>query len=113
MMEAASISETLVNFYQTTRRNNPQDSHLPKFVYFAEEITGTKATTSKVVPAVSLARRLKFDRGLDPDDERREVHSRQHFCFANWTDAIQTNPNGNNVTQPKRMQLNKTEPKGN
>jgi hypothetical protein len=28
MMEAASTSETSVNFYQTTRRNNPQDSHL-------------------------------------------------------------------------------------
>jgi hypothetical protein len=28
MTEAASISETLVSFYQTTRRNNPEDSHL-------------------------------------------------------------------------------------
>jgi hypothetical protein len=28
VMEAASTSETLVNFYQTTRRNNPQDNHL-------------------------------------------------------------------------------------
>jgi hypothetical protein len=28
MMEAASNSETSVNFYQTTRRNNPEDSHL-------------------------------------------------------------------------------------
>jgi hypothetical protein len=28
MMEAASISETSINFYQTTRRNNPEDSHL-------------------------------------------------------------------------------------
>jgi hypothetical protein len=28
MMEAGSTSETSVNFYQTTRRNNPQDSHL-------------------------------------------------------------------------------------
>jgi hypothetical protein len=28
MMEAARTSETLVNFYQTTRRNNPQDSHI-------------------------------------------------------------------------------------
>jgi hypothetical protein len=29
MMEAASTSETLVNFYQTTIwRNNPEDSHL-------------------------------------------------------------------------------------
>jgi hypothetical protein len=28
MMEAASTSETSVNFYQATRRNNPEDSHL-------------------------------------------------------------------------------------
>jgi hypothetical protein len=28
MVEAASTSETLVNFYQTTRRNNPEDSHV-------------------------------------------------------------------------------------
>jgi hypothetical protein len=28
MMEAARASETLVNFYQATRRYNPEDSHL-------------------------------------------------------------------------------------
>jgi hypothetical protein len=28
MMEAARTSETLVNFYQTTRYYNPEDSHL-------------------------------------------------------------------------------------
>jgi hypothetical protein len=28
MMEAASTSKTLVNFYQTTQRNIPEDSHL-------------------------------------------------------------------------------------
>jgi hypothetical protein len=28
MMQAARSSETLVNFYQTTRRYNPEDSHL-------------------------------------------------------------------------------------
>jgi hypothetical protein len=28
MMEAASTSETSVNFYQTICRNNPEDSHL-------------------------------------------------------------------------------------
>jgi hypothetical protein len=27
-MQAAYTSETSVNFYQTTRRNNPEDSHL-------------------------------------------------------------------------------------
>jgi hypothetical protein len=29
MMEAVSTSETSVNFYQTTRRNIPEDRHLP------------------------------------------------------------------------------------
>jgi hypothetical protein len=28
MMEAANTSETSINVYQTTRRNNPEDSHL-------------------------------------------------------------------------------------
>jgi hypothetical protein len=28
MMEAESTSETSVNFYKTTRRNNPEDNHL-------------------------------------------------------------------------------------
>jgi hypothetical protein len=28
MMEAASISEMLVNFYQTTQHYNPEKSHL-------------------------------------------------------------------------------------
>jgi hypothetical protein len=28
MMEAARTSETLVNFYHTTQRYNPEDSHL-------------------------------------------------------------------------------------
>jgi hypothetical protein len=29
LIEAAGTSETSVNFYLTTRRNNPQDKHLP------------------------------------------------------------------------------------
>jgi hypothetical protein len=28
MMEAATTSETLANFYKTARRYNPEDSHL-------------------------------------------------------------------------------------
>jgi hypothetical protein len=34
MMETASTSETLVNFYETTRRYNPEDSHLCKVCIF-------------------------------------------------------------------------------
>jgi hypothetical protein len=42
MMEAARTSETLVNFYQTTRRYNPEDSHLLKlhFMPFRYEFRG-------------------------------------------------------------------------
>jgi hypothetical protein len=34
MMEAARSSETLVNLNQTTRRYNPEDSHLRPFFFF-------------------------------------------------------------------------------
>jgi hypothetical protein len=36
MMEAARTSETLVNFYQTTRRYNPEDSHLQFTTMFVQ-----------------------------------------------------------------------------
>jgi predicted permease len=36
MMGAARISETLLNFHQTTRRYNPEDSHLRSlFTFYA------------------------------------------------------------------------------
>jgi hypothetical protein len=31
LMEAASAYETSMNFYQTIRRNNPEDSHLQHY----------------------------------------------------------------------------------
>jgi hypothetical protein len=34
MIEAARTSETLVNFYQTTRHYNPEDSHLRNVVTY-------------------------------------------------------------------------------
>jgi hypothetical protein len=37
MMEAARTSETLVNFYQSTRCYNPEDSHLQLISYFFYE----------------------------------------------------------------------------
>jgi hypothetical protein len=33
MMEAASTSETSVNFYQTAQHNNPEYSHLHLFIF--------------------------------------------------------------------------------
>jgi hypothetical protein len=39
MMEAASTSETSVNFYQTTWCNNPEDSHLLIFLCFYVRLT--------------------------------------------------------------------------
>jgi hypothetical protein len=34
MMQAVSTSETCVNFYQTTRRNIPEDSHPHAYISF-------------------------------------------------------------------------------
>jgi hypothetical protein len=36
MMEAASISETSVNFYYTTLHNNPGDNHL--YIFLCENL---------------------------------------------------------------------------
>jgi hypothetical protein len=49
MMEAARISETLVNFYQTTRRYNPEDSHLR-----THRRENLKSYTLKVVGRISF-----------------------------------------------------------
>jgi hypothetical protein len=57
MMKAATTSETLVNFYQTTRRYNPEDSHLRHYqnildlstvIYYRHEKSDLPDTTSVV-----------------------------------------------------------------
>jgi hypothetical protein len=45
-MEAARISETLVNFYQTTRRYNPEDSHLRKDICLVVSVLRWKKMAS-------------------------------------------------------------------
>jgi hypothetical protein len=51
MMEAARTSETLVNFYQTARRYNPEDSHL-RFIILA--ILGYWTKNSKLESKVKI-----------------------------------------------------------
>jgi hypothetical protein len=48
MMEAASTSETSVNFYQTTQRNNPEDSH-PYKDLFAKYSLNTQYSFDKCI----------------------------------------------------------------
>jgi hypothetical protein len=50
MMKAASTSETSVNFYQTTQRNNPEDSHLHGVSRFV-----TSSITHFVVPSIDFS----------------------------------------------------------
>jgi hypothetical protein len=42
MMEAARTSETLVSFYETTRRYNPEDSHFPCVYSFKKLVFWTQ-----------------------------------------------------------------------
>jgi hypothetical protein len=48
MMEAARTSETLVNFYQTTRRYNPEDSHPLIYIVISVSINPLKPTGEQV-----------------------------------------------------------------
>jgi hypothetical protein len=50
MMEAASTSETLINFCQTTRRYNPEDSHLLRIW----SISWASSIQSKLLQSISL-----------------------------------------------------------
>jgi hypothetical protein len=45
MMEAASTSEMLINFYQPTQHYNPEDSHLHELT-FIQNLRGEKYLTS-------------------------------------------------------------------
>jgi hypothetical protein len=62
-MEAARTSETLVNFYQTTRRYNPKDSHLCTHHHenLKSHIINTKYEISKNLPDLNIYERERND----------------------------------------------------
>jgi hypothetical protein len=68
-MEAARISETMVNFYQTTRRYNSEDSHLNTFMGPSMSVCRvfhyivTTMTLNTIVAAVTLDNTVAF---VDP-----------------------------------------------
>ncbi|KDR20298.1 Methyltransferase-like protein 9 [Zootermopsis nevadensis] len=74
VMEAARTSETSINFYQTTRRNNSEDSHLHK-----PTDINTMQTTLRMQEHVK--HQLKNPRCLVTDHERYE--GTYHFIVAN------------------------------
>jgi hypothetical protein len=65
LMEAASTSEASVNFYQTTLRNNPEDSHLRlKFVWTSRSIH-----VLEKLPIMQGFEENKFTTGDGPTEE--------------------------------------------
>jgi hypothetical protein len=70
MMEAASTSETSVNLYHTTRRNNPEDNHLHTIE--KSDLTGgrillnsTWTTTRTICELGDVVLILLEDQGVD------------------------------------------------
>jgi hypothetical protein len=75
MMEAASTSEMSVNFYQTARRNNPEDSHLhqrvhksPQLVPFLKQLNSVniRSISLRSILIVSYQLRSGLPSGLFP-----------------------------------------------
>jgi hypothetical protein len=62
MMEAARTSETQVNFYQTARRYNPEDSHLR--IHRRENLKFYNTVISQIISDPNSKRRM-FNTGLN------------------------------------------------
>jgi hypothetical protein len=71
MMEAARSSETLVNLYQTTRRYNPEDSHLLTNLICKEAHYGTWKI--KTYNNTDLSRKLWNEAGFKIECLSKEV----------------------------------------
>jgi hypothetical protein len=78
IMEAAGTSEVSVNFYQTTRRNNPENSHL-----HTHRCENLKSYNSSVVIPI-LKRRSTFNCILLPIFDVSEFNSLGRMCCPWW-----------------------------
>jgi hypothetical protein len=78
MIEAARTSETLVNFYQTTRRYNPEDSHLRNHrrenlkPYLAVSRSIFDPGTSQIRSTNANHRTATFDKDRKKGKQRKE-----------------------------------------
>jgi hypothetical protein len=66
MMEAATTSETSVNFYQTTRRNNTEDCHL-----HTRRRENLKSRMETVCSSETSVSTYKSTRRYNPEDKHR------------------------------------------
>jgi hypothetical protein len=76
-MEAVSYSETSVSFYQTTRRNIPEDSHLHGNSMFLRNVGIYLPVPSASQPWRTASAPLMFGpvRGLLPGERRRQTRT--------------------------------------
>jgi hypothetical protein len=92
MMEAARSSETLVNFYQTTRHYNPEDSHLVLFFGLNNDTLSETWTWNKADRlAAAEMRYLKITEGKIKVDRIRSEKKVRENLKVNTSEGKLTN----------------------
>jgi hypothetical protein len=71
MMEAARTSETLVNFYQTTQRYNPEDCHLR--THRRENLLLIALIIEAARTSETLVNFYQTTRRYNPEDSHRRI----------------------------------------
>jgi hypothetical protein len=82
MMEAARTSETLVNFYQTTRCYNPEDSHLHD--YLIVTTAGRPAPSPHQIFWANTAQYEEEPHPVSSSRMRKSVLTRHPYAFMSW-----------------------------
>jgi hypothetical protein len=78
MMEAARTSETLVNFYRTTRRYNPEDSHL-RVIFSVFTILSTKRHSTVILDTSMFS--TQNNQLIFPELSLQEGHFYVYYFF--------------------------------